>query len=58
MESKEKKKPIFTDTEDRGDYKRQGWKAGNMGERGENVQTSSCEIDKSWGCHVPHGGHS
>ena len=29
-----------------------------MGEGGQKVQTSSCKINKSWGCNVQHGDYS
>ena len=31
-----------------------GWKVSETGEGGQNVQTSSYKIDKSWGCNIQH----
>ena len=31
---------------------------GEMGKGGQNMQTSSYKVNKSWGCHVQQGDYS
>ena len=35
-----------------------GWRVDEMDEGDQEVQTSSCKINKSWGCNVQHGDYS
>ena len=33
-------------------------RVGKMGEGGQKVQTSSYNMNKSWGCNIQHGNYS
>lgn len=35
-----------------------GWWVDDMGEDNQKIQTSSCKINKSWGCNANHGDYS
>ena len=52
---KKKKKKILLETEQIGDWQRQWGRWGVVNEDGQQVQTSSYKISKSWGCRVHQG---
>ena len=50
-----KKEKIYSDQEPIGGCQGQGVGVGEMGEGGQEIQTSSYKRNKSWGSNVQHG---
>ena len=54
-EKKKKKNQIYEYREQTSGCQKQGQGVSKMDEDGQKVETSSCKINKSWGCNVQHG---